>query len=317
MALPQQQNNITLYQLRIFLVVARRRNYTHAAEELFLSQPSVSAQVHELERALGLPLFEQIGKRLILTAAGDTLERHARGVIDAVDQAVDALVRLQRLESGRLSVVASATVGAYLLPAVLGAFRGRYPQIELRLDLENSETVCEDVRAGRYELGVIESSAAAVGEDLDVSPYRDDELVLIVPPWHPWAGLGAVPVAALAEATLLWREPGSGTRSVSEAALRQAGAQPRIGMQIGGADAIKQAVAANLGVAIVSRATVGGEVAAGRLVALHVEGVDLRRTFLVVRRRAARLSPAADAFLRLLLEGAAPAQSSGVSAPAV
>jgi DNA-binding transcriptional LysR family regulator len=295
------QQSVTLHQLRIFLAVARHRNYTHAAEELYLSQSSVSAQVHELERLVGLSLVEQVGKRLMLTQAGQVLEAHARGVLAAVDEAADALARLQRVETGRLLVAASTTVGSYVLPKVLGTFHARYPGVEVMLEVKNSEEVCEDVRQGRTELGLIESPVEQVGDDLQLSPYRDDVLVVIVPPWHPWAGLGEVPITALAEVTLLWREPGSGTRSIVEAALQEAGIRPRVIMQLGSTEAIKQAVAANVGVSVLSQAAVSAEVTAGWLVTLHFSGVALQRTFHLVKRRAEHISPIVEAFLRLLL----------------
>lgn len=138
MAPTQWQQSVTLYQLRIFLAVARHRNYTHAAEELYLSQPSVSAQVHELERLVSLPLFEQVGKRLVLTQAGSLLEEHARRVLGDIEEAAVALGGLRRVETGHLVVVASTTVGNYLLPKVLGTFHARYPKVELTLELKNS-----------------------------------------------------------------------------------------------------------------------------------------------------------------------------------
>lgn len=295
------QQSITLHQMRVFLAVARHRNYTHAAEELYLSQPSVSAQVHELERLVGLPLFEQVGKRLMPTQAGQLLEAHARSVLAEVEAAADALARLQRVETGRLLVVASTTVGSYVLPKVLGAFHARYPGVEVMLEVKNSEEVCEDVRQGYTELGLIESPVEQVGDDLQLSPYGDDMLVVIVPPWHPWAGLGEVPITALAEATLLWREPGSGTRSIVEAALQEARIRPRGVMQLGSTEAIKQAVAANVGISVLSHAVVSAEVTAGWLVTLRFSGVTLRRTFHLVQRRAEHVSPIVEAFLRLLL----------------
>lgn len=300
MHLPAEQN-ITLYQLRVFLTVAHHLNYTRAAEELYLSQPSVSAQVHELEHLLGVPLFELVGKRLVLTQGGEVLQRHTAVVLSAVDEAVDAVTRLRSLTAGRLIVGASTTVGAYILPGVLGAYRGRYPEVEVQLDLMNSETICVQLREGRLEIGVVESAMPDISDDLHAEPYREDELVLIVPPWHPWAGLSEIPPSALTEATVLWREPGSGTRSAGENALRQLGVRPRRDMQIGGTDAIKQAVATNLGVAIVSLATISAEVTTGRLVALRLAEFPLRRTFHVVRRRTGHLSPAAEAFVHLLL----------------
>src|SRR5579875_2493972 len=122
------QHNVTLYQLRVFLAVLRHRNYTHAAEELHLSQPAVSAQVHELERLLGLPLFEQVGKRLVPTQAALMLEEHARKVMAEIEAAADALESLHRIEAGRLALVASTTIGNYFLPVALALFHRRYPR---------------------------------------------------------------------------------------------------------------------------------------------------------------------------------------------
>lgn len=295
------QQQVTLYQLRTFLVVARHRNYTHAAEELYLSQPSVAAQVHELERLIGLPLFAQVGKRLVLTQAGEVLLAAAPKVFLGIEEAADALTCLHTVEKGCLTLCASTTVGNYVLPRVLGIFHARYPGVDLQLDLQNSAEVCKEVRQGRRELGFIESVVDDGEADLILTPYRNDELLLIVPPWHPWASLESVPLTAFAQATLLWREPGSGTRSVIEAALRQANVQPQITMQFGSNEAMKQAVAANIGVAIISQAAVAAEVTAGWLITVHLRDVSLRRTFHLVRRRSGHLSPVADAFLAVLL----------------
>lgn len=295
------QQSITLYQLRIFLTVTRHHNYTHAAEELYLSQPSVSAQVHELERLIGLPLFEQVGKRLVLTQAGQVLEEHARKVLSAVEQAADSLSRLRKVEAGHLRLAASTTVGTYLLPKVLGTFHARYPQVELTLDLRNSEEVCEEVRLGHVELGVIESSEEEVSDELQLTPYREDELVVIVPPWHPWAGLGKMPIHALAQATLLWRERGSGTRRIAELALHQAGIQLPITMEFGSTEAIKQAVAANVGIALVSQITVSSEITVGLLATVQIEDMKLQRTFHLVQRRSGQSSPLTSALLTLLI----------------
>lgn len=294
--------SITLYQLRVFLVVAKHRNYTRAAQQLYLSQPSVSAQVHELERLVGLPLLERVGKRLVLTQAGNLLVEHAQKILADIEGTADALARLYQVETGLLCLEASTTVGTYLLPKVLGTFHARYPKVELVLDLKNSGEVCEDVRQGQRELGFIESDVGTEGTDLLLTPYHNDELLLIVPSWHPWAGLAEVPLAALAQAKLLWREPGSGTRIVTEVTLREAGIRPSVTMQFGSTEAIKLAVAANIGVAIVSQVAVAAEVAAGWLVTVHLENVSLRRTFHVVRRRGGYLSPVTEAFLRLLTE---------------
>ena len=295
------QQQVTLYQLRVLLVVARHRNYTHAAEELYLSQPSVSAQVHELERLVGLRLFEQVGKRLVLTQAGEVLLAHAHNVLAGIEEAADALTRFHQVKTGCLSLSASTTVGNYVLPKILGTFHARYPAVEVWLDIKNSEDVCEEVRQGRKELGMIESVLDDAERELVFTPYQDDTLVLIVPPWHPWAGQDQVPITALSQATLLWREPGSGTRSVIEAALQHAAIRPQVIMQLGSTEAIKHAVAANVGVAIISSVAVAAEVTAGWLSLVRLADVSLQRTFHLVRRRGGRQSPLAEAFLHLLL----------------
>ena len=305
--------SVTLYQLRVFLVVAQHRNYTRAPQQLYLSQPSVSAQVHELERLIGLPLLERVGKRLVLTQAGHLLVEYAQKILEDIEGTANALARFQQVETGLLLLEASTTVGTYQLPKVLGTFHARYPNVELVLALKNSGEVCEDVRQGRVEMGVIESSVEDAGADLLPTPYHDDELLLIVPSWHPWAGLVEVPVAALTQATLLWSEPGSGTRIVTETVLREAGIRPSVTMQIGSTEAIKLAVAANVGVAIVSRIAVAAEVAAGWLVTVRLENISVRRTFHIVRRRSGYLSPVTEAFLRLLTEEDARPGAGGMS----
>ncbi len=186
-------------------------------------------------------------------------------------------------------------------PEVLGTFHARFPGVAALLEVKNSEKVCEDVRQGRAEPGLIESPVEQVSDDLQLSAYREDMLVVIVPPWHPWAGLGEVPITALAEVTLLWPEPGSGTRSIVEAALQEARIRPWVIMQLGSTEAIKQAVGANVGVSVLSQAGVSAEVTAGWLVTLRFSGITLQRTFHLVQRRAEYVSPIVEAFVHLLL----------------
>jgi DNA-binding transcriptional LysR family regulator len=295
------QQSITFYQLRTFLAVMKHCNYTHAARELHLSQPATSAQVHELEKLLGVMLFEQVGKRLVPTQAAFLLEEHARRVMAEIDAAANALAHLRAIDAGRLAIAASTTIGNYLLPKTLGAFHARYPRVEIALEIKNSREVCDDLSQGRNELGLIESRVDSLDESLELIPYQEDELVLIVPPWHPWAGLENIPLAALAEAPLLWRETGSGTRSVLEVALQKANIDLVPKTQFGSNEAIKQAVAANLGVAVISQAAVAAEVAAGWLATVPVAGASLRRTLHVIKRRHGHLSPIAEAFFTLLL----------------
>lgn len=294
------QQNVTLYQLRAFQAVMHHRNYTRAAVQLSLSQPSVSAHVHELERILGLPLFEQVGKRLIPTHAACVFEKHVEVVLADLELAAREIKALQSIECGCLELISSHTIANYLLPKMLGVYHARYPEVRISLAIKNSEAVCENVRRGLYELGTMESIYDNSDVELNCVPFYKDELVLIVSPWHPWARQEKLPLAALEKVPLLWREPGSGTRYITEKVLKQANIEPRVMIELGSNEALKQAVAANIGSAIISLAAVSTDVTAGLLAVVRFTDAPIERDFYVVYRRQGKLSPVTKTFLELL-----------------
>jgi DNA-binding transcriptional LysR family regulator len=203
------------------------------------------------------------------------------------------------LERGSLLVGASTTPGIYVLPRVVGDFWRRYPGIELRLRIANSRVIEERVRAGELDLGVVGGHVLGAGERCLAAGLLD-ELVLVVPPGHRWADRRQITPARLQEERFLLREDGSATRQVTERALQQAGIRLGTTMELDHPEAIKQAVMAGLGVAVVSRHAIRGEVATRRLVALRLRGLRIRRHFHVIHHEARELGPGAQAFLRLL-----------------
>ena len=296
--------------LRLFLAVAEYDGVTRAADAVFVSQPAVSKAVQELERQVGVPLLEHVGRRVALTEAGEILAGYARRIFTLAEEGKGAMDELRGLERGRLAIGASTTIGIYLLPAVMGAFHTRYPAISLALDIENVERVIRRLRAGAIDLALVEGPVR--GADLRMEPYQQDDLTLLVAPTHPFARAGGATLAGLATAPFLMREPGSGTREVVEAVLLRHGVVPNVAMEIGHTEAIKQAVAANLGVSILSTRTVRTEVDSGLLVAVPIAGMTISRMLLLAQRRDYRPSSAARAFLALL-KGAETAHSA--SAP--
>lgn len=290
---------MTIRQVEVFLAVAREKSFSRAATALHLSQPTLSEHVGELERELAKPLFNRRGREVTLTEAGRVFEDWATRIATAVEGAHQAIAELDGLAHGSLLVGASTTPGLYVLPAVIAAFRARYPGIELKLQVANSQVIEVRVRRRELDLGVIGGHILGPGEEC-VTAGLLDELVLVVAAGHPWARRRAVAPAQLASQPLLMREEGSATRQVTERALQRAGIKYRVAMELDHTEAIKQAVMAGLGVAFVSVHAVRGEVATGRLRALRLRGLRIARHFHVIYNEARRLSASARTFMETL-----------------
>jgi len=294
---------VTLRQLEVFLAIARARGYRRAAEALHTSQPALSQHIRELEGELGARLFDRLGRGIALTEAGRLLEERAQRVFATLTDVREAVGELQGLQRGSLLIGASTTPGVYVLPALIGRFRERYPGIELRLRIANSRAIEEAVRSHELDLAVVGGHGLAPGEEC-LAAGLVDELVLVVGRRHPWARSREVAPARLAEERLLVREEGSATRQVAERTLERAGVAWEVGMELNHTEAIKQAVMAGLGVAFVSVYAVRDEVASGRLVSLRLRGLRIRRHFHAIHSEARTLSAGARAFLAMLLEQA-------------
>ncbi|MGN6697643.1 MAG: LysR substrate-binding domain-containing protein, partial [Thermomicrobiales bacterium] len=244
---------LDLHKLRVFAAVAEHEHYSRAADALRISQPALSVHVRDLERYFGVALFERAGRNVRLTDAGRLVQDYARRILALTVEMDEAVEDLRGLRAGQLRLGASTTIGEYLLPDALAAFRRQYPGVEVAVEIANTARIADRLRHGELHLGVIGEPLA--NPDLELTPYRDDELVLIVPPDHPWA-TQTITIADLGTAQFVVREAGSATREVAEAALNAAGVRRTEALELGGTEAVKGAVAAGLGVAFVSACAV-------------------------------------------------------------
>jgi DNA-binding transcriptional LysR family regulator len=302
---------VTAHQLRVFREVARERSFSRAAKALYISQPSVSYQVGELERELQVELFSQTGRQIHLTEAGQILYQYAQEIGGLLDDALLAMQDLRGLERGTLRVGASTTSGIYVLPEILGAFKKAHPKVEVRLEIGNWQRV--QARLLENELDLVVAGEPARQPRLAVEPLMPNELVVVASPQHPLAGERGVTLERLARESFIIREAGSGTRSTVERLLAERGLTLPVAMELGSNGAIKQAVAAGLGLAILSQQAITLELQVGRLVVLDVEGFPVHRTWNIVYRSDVHLAIPAVAFRQFLRDWAAQRAPGGVT----
>jgi DNA-binding transcriptional LysR family regulator len=291
---------MNLNHLAVFHAVAQAGSMTGGAERLDISQPAVSKQVQELEHALGVPLFDRVGRRVYLSRAGEVLADYARRLFALAREAEEAMADVRSAGRGKLVIGASTTIGTYLLPGVLAEFRRRHPGVELLVQVENTEQVHRRLAGHELDIGLTEGFVEEEGLEAEV--FHRDELVMIAAAGHPLAGQPRVPLSAVRREPFVLREPGSGTRAVEERALARLKLPVRVAMALGSTEAIKRVVAAGVGLAIVSRLAVCAECNAGSLVVLPVAGLGIKRPLHLVRRMGRRDGPALQAFCGVLQE---------------
>lgn len=286
--------NITLRQLKIFEAVARHLSFSRAAEELHLTQPAVSMQVQALEDQAGLPLTEQAGKKVRLTAAGEEVARQARRIAEQLREAGEALAALKGVESGRLKIGVVSTA-KYFAPSLLAEFRRRHPGVELELTVNNRGVIVRLLAENGIDLAIMGTPPNEFETVAKI--FADHPLVFIAAPNHPLADQKRIDPRRLAAETLLIREPGSGTRTALERFLAEHQVAPGARMELGSNETIKQAVMSGLGLSFISEHTIGLECSVGRLVVLDIADTPVKRQWRLVYRTDKRLMPAATAFV--------------------
>jgi DNA-binding transcriptional LysR family regulator len=289
----------TISSLRVFVAAANCLNFSRAAAELGMTQPHVSAQISRLEGRLGAELFDRSPARGVrLTPVGELLLRHADPVVRELDAAQQEIIAMRGKIEGRIRLAASTTPGGYVLPGVLAAFSRSHPDVRVSLTVGSALSTERAVLSGDADLGVL---AGQVQSDrLQTSVVGSVDAALVVPAQHPWARRRTIRPAELAEATLLVREEGSSTRAQVERELRRVSVTPNATWELNDIDAIKHAVVAGLGVAVLTHPAVQWEVRAGLLATLRIESLDLAQDISALWLKSKRLSTAALAFLALL-----------------
>jgi DNA-binding transcriptional LysR family regulator len=299
------------FRLRVFRAVAEEMSFRKAAEVLHLSQPAVSQQIRALEEECGARLFDRAGgeghgTQIALTEAGRVLLRYATKAAETMAEAQKALAALNDEVVGELRLGASTTVAQYVLPRILGAFLKQYPHVHLSLVSGNTERIVEAVAEERVALGIIEGPA--MRRDVKTERMVRDEMVLIASPNHAWAKAGSIEPEDLANAPLLLRERGSGSRRVVERALKQFGLPLRslkVAMELDSTEAIISGVEAELGVGFVSRWAVGKVLRLGTVRIVPVQGMEILRDFSFVRLAGTEVVGTAAAFQRFATGSAA------------
>ena len=286
------------HQLHIFHTVVRLGSFSQAARELNISQPAVSIQVRELERSLGCRLIQRRRRGLALTDTGEAVYRYTSRIFALAREMADTVQDIKGLRTGHLSVGSSTTPGEYILPWAIARFQERYPGIDISLSIHNTGVILEKIQNMELDLGM--AGAPVETDSLASFPYVNDEIVFIAPCDHPLARRGRLTLEDLSGQRLVLRERGSATRKAAQERLRHCGLQVRVVMELGSNEAVKGAVAAGLGLGLLSRFAVTADAMAGLLRVLQVEGWECRRPLVVFYRRDRELPPAQRAFLDFL-----------------
>jgi len=290
--------HFTLQQLKLFEAVSRRGSYTRAAEELFLTQPAVSIQIKRLEEQVGLPLFESVGKKIFPTTAGKAMYEASIDILNRVAELKDTVEDLKGVVKGPLQLAVVST-SKYFMPHLLGAFLQRYPDVEPKMKFTNRASVIERLMNNLDDFVVM--GQLPDDKNLESYPFLENVLAIIAPPSHPLANKKNITLKELSKERFISRESGSGTRLVFDRMLEKEGLKIEPYMELGSSEAIKQAVMAGLGIAILSLYGLALERDAGKLVLLDVKGFPVRRRWYAVHQKGKKLSLVAQTYLNFIL----------------
>jgi DNA-binding transcriptional LysR family regulator len=285
----------TLRQLQLLEAIVRLGSFTRAAEELNLTQPTVSMQIKKLTDNIGTPLFRHVGRTIELTDAGREVYETCRFIIKALSTLETKLSDLQGLHCGRLrlGVITTAT---YVAPEILGAFCQQFPGIDITLNVTNREQLLERLAAHEDDLYVM-GQIDGLQNKAETCPFAPNPLVMVARSDHPLANMKAIPITRLATENLILREPGSGVRDAILKHFIAAGVTPRIRMELGSSEMIKQAIIGGLGISVLSLHSLRLESTGGRFTLLDVQGFPIERRWHLVYSKTRELSLLAKTFL--------------------
>ncbi|MDA0262865.1 MAG: LysR family transcriptional regulator [Chloroflexi bacterium] len=292
---------LNFHQLYIFQMVANHLSFSRAAEALEITQPAVSIQVQELEKFLGITLFHRRPRGLRITEAGEAVLAYSQQIFALSNQLLVTIQEMGDLQSGHLVLGASTTPGEYVLPLVVGRFHQVYPGIHVELIIGNTRSIVQRILDRDMDLGMVGDHLDEHSNELETVDFQNDEIVLVAAPSHPIANLGRISPEQVVEAGLVARELGSATRQSAERHFRELGVSPKIAIELGSNQAIKQAAVAGGGVGIISALGIAAEVKAGMLVVLDVAGWDCRRPLTLIQPKERYLSPSQRAFREFLM----------------
>jgi len=293
----QNINRSILNQLWIFYTVAIHESFSAAAKYLYLTQPNISTQVKQLENYYGTRLFERYGKRIKLTEAGERLFSYAEKIFSLIREADSVIQDIKGMKSGSLRISASLTMGTYYLPYMLSIFRKQYPNIEIQMTVGNSESVIQNILSMKSDLGLV--AHLVNNENLASYPFLEDELVMIVAPYHDFAQQDHVTLDKLNNQLFIMREKGSATRDEIESRLHEYNIHVNVVMELASNEAIKHAVEVGLGISILPADVVKKEVELKLLKIVRFSKKRFSRNFYLIHHKDKYLSNAIISFIKL------------------
>jgi LysR family transcriptional regulator, low CO2-responsive transcriptional regulator len=282
----------------VFEAAARHSSFTRAAEELFLTQPTVSMQIKQLTKTVGLPLFEQVGRKLYLTDAGHELYATCQNIFDHLSQLEMSIANLKGLKQGNLRL-AVVTTAKYVIPRLLGPFCQRYPGIDVALTVTNHDQLLDRLSENQDDLYIL--TQPPENQDVTCIPFLDNPLVVLAPGNHPLAKERNIPITRLSDEAFIMRETGSGTRRAVQKLFDEKGVTARVRLELGSNEAIKQAVAGGLGISVLSKHTLVLDEDSNQLCILNVQEFPIQRQWYVLHLSGKQLSVVTRTFLEYLL----------------
>lgn len=292
----------TLHQLKVFETVARQGSFTRAAEELYITQPTVSSQIKQLSKTIGLPLFEQIGKRLYLTDAGKELLHTCQEIFTQLENFEMKIADLQGVKQGNLRL-AVITTAKYFVPRLLGSFCHKYPGIDISLQVTNHQEITRRMLENQDDLYVMSEPPQEL--DLSSEAFLSNPLVVVANKNHPLVKQKNLALKSLNGESFIMREQGSGTRAAVQKLFAKHKISVQVKLELGSNEAIKQAIAGGLGISVLSKHCLISEGITGELAILDVENFPIKRSWYVAHLAGKQLSVIAQAFLEYLLSESA------------
>ncbi|MFM1654786.1 LysR substrate-binding domain-containing protein [Brevibacillus sp. B_LB10_24] len=284
--------------LRVFVTVVEQSNFSRAAELLNLSQPGVSLHIRNLENEFGVKLMHRSPKHVKMTEAGEILYKHAKQILALYETAREEICLLRDVVTGTLKIGASFTIGEYILPGLLAQFAGQYPQVDMKVKIANTEEIAQGIRASELDIGLVEGTVRY--SDIQVKPFMEDEMILIAPPGHPLSSVQKAEPGMLQDLVWVLRETGSGTRAFSDQFIRDNDLVIKRSFVFSSSQGVKEAVAAGLGVAMLSRLVVKKELEAGEVCSVPIKDKRFTREFSILQAVTSVSTMAMKMFLQKL-----------------
>ena len=291
---------MNLLHLKTFYILAQKGSFSRTAEELFITQPAVSIHIKSLEDYYGVGFFEKVDKKFVLTEAGKTLYHYAEKIFNLIDETNRTISDFKILKQGSIHLGASSNIGIYILPPILCEFKNRFPKINIDAFIGTTRIIEHKILNSELDIGLVEAQINSL--EVIVTPWRDEKLILITSPKHPWTTLKKIKVDQLADGLFIVGERGSGTQSILVKKLPSVANNLKVFLEVGSTEAVKRIVEENLGVSIVGENTVSRELEIGTLKAIQIEGIELIKQFNIAHLKGKLLTPAIKEFINCLTD---------------